>query len=86
MEHTRYQSTSLYSSSSQHGGSNKKSPNVTRLRYSPPDIDNSIPVRKLLKANRLLQKELQDMTSKLKEVSYLLEIEKKKNKFNNLHI
>ncbi len=82
MEAQRYSAVSIYS---QKGGKNISvySPKKSNS-YSPKGSDESTSIKKLLKANRMLQKELEETKSKLKEVTHQLNSEKKKTKQLNL--
>ena len=62
----------------------KKSYSPKKKQYSPLGDDESTALQKLFKANRLLEKELQETKSKLEKVTSQLEYEKKKNKSINL--
>mgnify|MGYP001463092849 CR=1 FL=1 len=82
----RYSNLLVYS---QKGGSKKsispkKQSYSPKKQYSPLGDDESTALQKLFKANRLLEKELQETKSKLEKVTSQLEYEKKKNKSINL--
>ncbi len=83
----RYSNLLVYS---QKGGSKKsispkkKSYSPKKKQYSPLGDGESTALQKLFKANRLLEKELQETKSKLEKVTSQLEYEKKKNKSINL--
>jgi len=84
MESQRYNTSLLYTG--QTGGYSKKrlSKHSPKKKYSPPDIDNSTSMAKLFKANRLLRAELDEVKSKLKEVTSQLDYETKKNKLRDI--
>lgn len=69
---------------SQKGGDKVKTKSPKKKQYSPLGDDESTALQKLFKANRLLEKELQETKSKLEKVTSQLEYEKKKNKSINL--
>ena len=68
----------------QKGGNNVKTKSPKKKSYSPIGDDESTALQKLFKANRLLEKELEETKSKLNKVTNQLEYEKNKNKHLNL--